>query len=108
MIQYREISWWYWAVTSVLLIAGLAGWWNGLSARGRTEPWQIIHFRLREGQLLGLPGTGADRLYGHAATCPMGADALAVLGAGDRYTGAGSVRLLHLGALSVAVAVESG
>ena len=25
MILYREISWWYWAVSDALLIAGLAG-----------------------------------------------------------------------------------
>ena len=25
MILYREISWWYWAVTTALLFVGLAG-----------------------------------------------------------------------------------
>lgn len=55
MIQYRELSWWYWAVTAVLLIVGLAGqvqafyWAIALSAV------QVIHFRLREGRFGAFP-----------------------------------------------------
>jgi hypothetical protein len=30
MILYKELSWWYWAATSVLLIVGLAGQFEAL------------------------------------------------------------------------------
>lgn len=55
MIQYREISWWYWAVTSVLLIAGLAGWETGFHLAGGLSAWQILHFGLRERSLSAFP-----------------------------------------------------
>jgi hypothetical protein len=55
MIQFREISWWYWAVTSVLLIAGLAGWQAAFHLAAGLSAWQIIHFRLREGSLTAFP-----------------------------------------------------
>lgn len=55
MLMYREVSWWYWAVTTVLLFQGLmgdpAGYWLaiGLSAI------QIAHFRRREGNFIAFP-----------------------------------------------------
>jgi hypothetical protein len=55
MIQYREISWWYWAATSVLLIAGLAGWPEAFYLAAGLSAWQIIHFRFREGSLTAFP-----------------------------------------------------
>jgi len=55
MIEYREISWWYWAVTSVLLIAGLAGWLAAFQLAAGLSAWQIIHFRWREGRFSAFP-----------------------------------------------------
>lgn len=55
MIQYREISWWYWAVTSVLLFAGLAGWQTAFYLAAGLSAWQIIHFCWREGSLTAFP-----------------------------------------------------
>lgn len=55
MIQYREISWWYWAVTSVLLIAGLSGWLLAFHLAVGLSAAQIIHFRLREGAFSAFP-----------------------------------------------------
>lgn len=49
MIQIREISWWYWAATSVLLIAGLAGWPPGFVLAVGLSLIQVVHFRLAEG-----------------------------------------------------------
>lgn len=55
MIQYREISWWYWAVTSVLLIAGLAGWGAAFGLAAGLSAVQIFHFRWREGRFAAFP-----------------------------------------------------
>lgn len=55
MLLYREISWWYWAVTTAMLFVGLAGnplgYWlaMGLSAI------QIIQFRMRERSFSAFP-----------------------------------------------------
>lgn len=55
MIQYREISWWYWAVTSILLIAGLAGWFAAFYLAVILSTIQVVHFRLREGSVSAFP-----------------------------------------------------
>lgn len=55
MIDYKEISWWYWAVTSVLLIAGLAGRFEGFYLATALSAFQIVHFRLREGSFAAFP-----------------------------------------------------
>lgn len=55
MIQYREISWWYWAVTAVLLIAGLSGWTAAFYLVTGLSAIQIVHFRLREGSFSAFP-----------------------------------------------------
>jgi hypothetical protein len=48
MIDYKEISWWYWVVTVCLLTAGVAGYPAGfLLAIGLTVI-QLIHFVIRE------------------------------------------------------------
>lgn len=55
MIQFREICWWYWAVTSVLLFAGLAGRFEAFQLAAGLSAFQIIHFRLREGRFSAFP-----------------------------------------------------
>lgn len=55
MILYREISWWYWAVTSVLLIVGLAGRFEAFYLAIALSAFQVAHFRLREGSFAAFP-----------------------------------------------------
>lgn len=55
MIQFREICWWYWAVTSVLLFGGLAGRFEAFQLAAGLSAFQIIHFRLREGSFSAFP-----------------------------------------------------
>lgn len=55
MLDYKELSWWYWFVTACLLSAGVAGYPLGfLLAIGLTV-WQLIHFALREHSLVAFP-----------------------------------------------------
>jgi hypothetical protein len=55
MIDYKELSWWYWIVTAVLLTAGLAGNETAfLLAMGLTV-FQLVHFTLREGSIRSFP-----------------------------------------------------
>lgn len=55
MILYREISWWYWAVTSVLLIVGLAGRFEAFTLAAGLSAFQVVHFRLRDGSFAAFP-----------------------------------------------------
>lgn len=55
MILYREISWWYWAVTSVLLVAGLAGRAEAFFLATGLSAIQVIHFRFRTGRFSAFP-----------------------------------------------------
>jgi hypothetical protein len=55
MILYRELSWWYWAVTAVLLIIGLAGWFEAFYLAAGLSAIQVAHFRLREGRYAAFP-----------------------------------------------------
>lgn len=55
MILYREISWWYWAVTATLLIIGLAGRFEAFYLATALGALQIVHFRLREGSFAAFP-----------------------------------------------------
>jgi hypothetical protein len=55
MILYRDISWWYWAVTAVLLIVGLAGWFEAFYLAAALSVVQVVHFRLREGSFAAFP-----------------------------------------------------
>lgn len=55
MIQIREISWWYWAVTAVLLIAGLAGWPPAFLLAVGLSAVQVVHFRSAEGSWRAFP-----------------------------------------------------
>jgi hypothetical protein len=55
MILYREISWWYWAVTATLLIIGLAGRFEAFYLATALSAVQIVHFRLRENSFAAFP-----------------------------------------------------
>jgi len=55
MILYREVSWWYWAVTAVLLVVGLAGRFEAFYLAVALSAVQTVHFRLREGSFTAFP-----------------------------------------------------
>lgn len=55
MILYKETSWWYWAITAVLLIVGLGGHAEAFELAIALSVVQIIHFRLREGTFTAFP-----------------------------------------------------
>lgn len=50
MIRYRQTAWRYWAVTVVLLSAGLAGRSEAFALALALSAVQIAHFRWREGR----------------------------------------------------------
>lgn len=55
MINYREVSWWYWLVTACLLSAGVAGFRAGfLLAIGLTMI-QLTYFAIRENSIRAFP-----------------------------------------------------
>ena len=55
MINYKELSWWYWFVTACLLTAGVAGYQAGfLLAIGLTV-FQLTHFTIREHSITAFP-----------------------------------------------------
>ncbi|MGD2119723.1 MAG: hypothetical protein PVG66_15300 [Chromatiales bacterium] len=55
MVDYKELSWWYWLVTACLLTAGIAGYQEGfLLAIGFTV-FQLIHFVIRERSIKSFP-----------------------------------------------------
>lgn len=55
MLMYREVSWWYWAVTTVLLFLGLAGDDRWFAVAIALSAFQVAHFRLREGNMAAFP-----------------------------------------------------
>lgn len=55
MIDYRKLSWWYWAATTVLLVAGLAGQFEAFKLAVALSAFQIVHFRLSEGSFIAFP-----------------------------------------------------
>jgi hypothetical protein len=55
MIDYKELSWWYWLATACMLSAGVAGFKIGfLLAIGLTI-FQLIHFSIRENSIGAFP-----------------------------------------------------
>jgi len=55
MIPRRDLDWWYWLVTDLLLIAGLAGWrWGMLPVIGLTLV-QVVHYLARETRVTAFP-----------------------------------------------------
>jgi hypothetical protein len=55
MIDYKELSWWYWLATACMLTAGVAGFKIGfLLAIGLTL-FQLLHFIIRENNITAFP-----------------------------------------------------
>jgi len=55
MIEYKDIAWWYWLLTAILLTMGVLG--NGLGfmlAIGLTS-FQLVHFIFRTGNVKAFP-----------------------------------------------------
>lgn len=55
MIDYKELSWWYWLVTACLLSAGVAGYESAFVLAVGLTIVQLVHFALREGSLAAFP-----------------------------------------------------
>ncbi len=55
MIDYRELSWWYWLVTAVLLSLGLLLTPDAFLGAIAVTLWQLLHYRLREGSAGAFP-----------------------------------------------------
>lgn len=55
MILYKELSWWYWAVTAVLLVVGLTGRVEAFYAATALSAIQTMHYRLTEGSFSAFP-----------------------------------------------------
>ena len=55
MLEYKDLGWWYWLLTVILLTIGVAGNATGfLLAIGLTV-FQLIHFAIREGGISSFP-----------------------------------------------------
>lgn len=48
MIDYKQLSWWYWFVTACLLTVGVAGYKIGFVLTIGLSLVQLIHFTIRE------------------------------------------------------------
>jgi hypothetical protein len=55
MIDYKELSWWYWLVTACLLTAGLAGYQSAFLLAIALTVFQLAHFALRERSVKAFP-----------------------------------------------------
>lgn len=55
MIDYKELSWWYWLATACLLTAGVAGYPTGFVLAIGLTAVQLLHFALREGSITAFP-----------------------------------------------------
>lgn len=55
MIDYKELSWWYWLVTAYLLTAGVAGYESAFVLAIGLTIVQLVHFTLREGNVAAFP-----------------------------------------------------
>jgi hypothetical protein len=55
MINWRDVSWWYWAAEAGLLIAGLAWRFEAFYAAAALAVVQVVHFGLREKSLTAFP-----------------------------------------------------
>lgn len=55
MIDYKELSWWYWLVTAGFLTAGVLGWITGFLVAIGITVFQLIHFVLREASVGAFP-----------------------------------------------------
>lgn len=48
---HRDLKWWYWLVTALLLGLGLSGWAMGVGLAVVATAVQVPHFLLREGRI---------------------------------------------------------
>jgi len=55
MIEYRDIGWWYWLVTAVLLSLGILGNPMGFMLAIGLTIFQLIHFVFRERSITAFP-----------------------------------------------------
>ncbi|MGD8843385.1 MAG: hypothetical protein PVJ83_07910 [Gammaproteobacteria bacterium] len=55
MRRLTSISWWYWAVTDVMLIAAVLGWREGFATAIAFNLVQALHFLAREQSLTSFP-----------------------------------------------------
>ena len=55
MIDYRELSWWYWLATACFLTAGVAGYPAGFLLAIALTGVQLVHFTMREGSVAAFP-----------------------------------------------------
>lgn len=55
MSRYKQLSWWYWLATDLLLAAALWGWGLGFVPVVGLTILHMLHFRLREGTWLAFP-----------------------------------------------------
>ena len=55
MIDYKELSWWYWLITAGLLTAGVVGHQIGFVLAIGLTVFQLIHFSIRERSITAFP-----------------------------------------------------
>jgi len=55
IIDYKELSWWYWLVTACLLTAGIAGYQAGFTMAIGFTSFQLIHFTIRDRSITAFP-----------------------------------------------------
>ena len=55
MFEIRNIGWWYWLATLVLLAGGLAGWPSGIDLATALCAVQVVHFAIRTGSPTSFP-----------------------------------------------------
>lgn len=55
MINYKDLSWWYWLFTACFLTAGVAGYQIGLFLAIGLTVVQLIHFAIREQSVSAFP-----------------------------------------------------
>jgi hypothetical protein len=55
VLLYREVSWWFWLATAVLLTAGLMGRFEAFWLAAALSAVQVVFFRMREGRFTAFP-----------------------------------------------------
>lgn len=55
MIEYRDISWWYWLATASLLTLGVIGYCDCFIIAIGLTIFQLVHFTFREGTISAFP-----------------------------------------------------
>lgn len=55
MIDYKELSWWFWLVTACLLTAGVAGYPIGFILAIGFTVFHLLHFMIREQSVTAFP-----------------------------------------------------